>query len=136
MLENGSYNSEIYISKVKNGKYTKSIKLDQNVNSLNGSEEIVGLSGDGNYMLFYFENDAHYGDLFIAQYENEQVKNVTKLPKEINSKNHEISASISKMGDVIYFASDREGGYGGVDIYSSRKLPNGKWGPPQNLDQQ
>ena len=132
-LPNGSFNSEIYISKVKNGKFTNARKLDQNVNTLNGSEEIIGLSADGQHMLFYYENEEHYGDLFIADYKGDNVKNITKLPKVINSKNHEIAASISKHGDVIYFASDREGGYGGVDIYSCRILPNGKWGPPQNL---
>ena len=133
LLSNGSFLSEIYISKVKNGIYTPSKKIDQNVNSLAGSEEIVGLSGDGKHVLFYFDNEAHYGDLFIADFENENVENLTKLPKVINSKHHEISASITLLGDVIYFASDRDGGYGGVDIYSSRKLPNGKWAPPQNL---
>ena len=132
-LPDGSFNSEIYISKVKNGKFSNARKLDQNVNTLNGSEEIIGLSADGKHMLFYYDNEEHYGDLFIADYKNDNVKNITKLPKVINSKNHEIAASISKYGDVIYFASDRDGGYGGVDIYSCRILPNGKWGPPQNL---
>jgi tetratricopeptide (TPR) repeat protein len=132
-LTDGSFNSEIYISHVKKGSYTDARKLDQNVNSLNGSEEIVGLSADGKHLLFYFNNEEYYGDLFIADYINGKIKNIVKLPKVINSKNQEIAASISKFGDVIYFASDREGGYGGVDIYLSRVLPNGKWGPPQNL---
>ncbi|HCQ28669.1 MAG TPA: hypothetical protein DIU39_00170, partial [Flavobacteriales bacterium] len=55
------------------------------------------------------------------------------LPKEINSKYTEIAAAISPDGNAIYFASHRPGGYGGVDIYVSRKLPNGKWAKAQNL---
>jgi tetratricopeptide (TPR) repeat protein len=133
ILPNGSYNSEIYISQVKNGQYSKARKLDQNVNTLNGSEEIIGMSSDGKYFLFYYDNEENYGDLFIADYEDQTVKNVQKLPEVINSKTHEIAGSISKNGDVIYFASDRDGGFGGVDIYKSLKLPNGKWGPAQNL---
>ena len=132
-LADGSYNSEIYISSVKNGQFGNARKLDQNVNTLNGSEEVIGLSADGKHIMFYYDNEEHYGDLFIADYKNNKVSNIVKLPKVINSKNHEIAASISKFGDVIYFASDREGGYGGVDIYSSRMLPNGKWAPAQNL---
>ncbi|MBL4593349.1 MAG: tetratricopeptide repeat protein, partial [Flavobacteriales bacterium] len=97
-LPDGSYNSEIYISKVKNGKYSNARKLDQNVNTLNGSEEIIGLSADGKHLLFYYENEEHYGDLFIADYKNDNVKNIVKLPKVINSKSHEIAASISKFG--------------------------------------
>lgn len=132
-LVDGNFNSEIYISKVKNGKFTNARKLDQNVNTLNGSEEITGLSADGQHLLMYFNNEEHYGDLFIADYVEDQVKNIEKLPKVINSKSHEIAASISQSDDVIYFASDRDGGFGGVDIYVSRKLPNGQWGPAINL---
>lgn len=132
-LPNGLYHSEIYITKVKNGAFQNARKLDQNVNTLDGSEEVVGLSADGKKMLFYYDNAEHYGDLFIADYDNGKVKNIEKLPKVINTKNHEIAASINSEGDEIFFASDREGGYGGVDIYVSRILPNGKWGPAQNL---
>lgn len=134
LRSNGSYYSEIYLSETKIGVFSKARKLDQNINTLEGDEEIVGLSTDGDFMLFYFENESSFGDLHLAGYNNlEGVFEVEKLPKVINSKNHEIAASISKFGDVIYFASDREGGYGGVDIYVSRKLPNGKWSQAQNL---
>lgn len=129
----GSFTSQIYFSKTKNGELTKSRILDQNINTHNGNEEIVGMSPDGDFLLFYFENEQHFGDLFIAEFENEEIKNLQKLPKTINSKNHEIAATISKNGDVIYFASDREGGFGGVDLYMSLKLPNGDWAPAQNL---
>lgn len=129
----GTFTSEIYFSKTKNGELGKVRKLDQNINTLTGNEEIVGMSPDGDFLIFYFENETNSGDLFIAEFENEEVKNLQKLPKSINSKNHEIAASISKNGDVIYFASDREGGFGGVDLYMSLKLPNGEWAPAQNL---
>ena len=131
---NGEYTSEIYISKVKNGSFSKARKLDQNVNSLEGSEEIIGLSSNGDYMLFYYENEQSFGDIYIAEYSEENgVSNVQKLPDGINSNKHEIAASISRFGDALYFASDREGGYGGVDLYVSRKLPNGKWKAAENL---
>ena len=130
----GSFYSEVYISQVKNGVFSKAIKLDQNINTLEGSEEIVGLSARGDFMMFYFDNKESFGDLHFAEYNAvDGVFEVEKLPKEINTKNHEIAASISKFGNAIYFASDREGGYGGVDIYVSRKLPNGAWSLAQNL---
>lgn len=39
---------------------------------------------------------------------------------------------MSPQGDVLYFASDRPGGFGGLDLYRCR-LQNGKWLPPENL---
>jgi outer membrane protein OmpA-like peptidoglycan-associated protein/tetratricopeptide (TPR) repeat protein len=40
--------------------------------------------------------------------------------------------SISEDGKILYFASDRPGGYGGTDLYRVERL-NGAWGKPVNL---
>lgn len=129
----GSYLSEVYMAKTKNGKYLRAEKIAGDVNKIDASEEIVGMSDDGRYILLYYYNDLNYGDLFLAEFNDNEAINIEKLPKVINSKDYEIAASISNSGDAIYFASNREGGYGGVDLYVSKKLPNGKWGPAQNL---
>ncbi len=129
----GSFYSQVYFSKVKNGKYSKAKGIGEKINTGDGDEEIIGLSADGKFMLFYFDNKDGYGDLFIAQFDGKEVSRVKKLDKTVNSKYTEIAASLSADGQTMYFASDRPGGYGGVDIYSSVRLPNGKWGPAQNL---
>lgn len=41
--------------------------------------------------------------------------------------------AISSDGNTLYFASDQEGGMGGMDIYKSEKGAQGKWGPAVNL---
>lgn len=41
--------------------------------------------------------------------------------------------SISPDGYTLYFASDMDGGKGGMDIYMSRKDSGGVWGPPVNM---
>lgn len=41
--------------------------------------------------------------------------------------------AISEDGNTLYFASDQEGGLGGMDIYKSIKDDKGKWGPAINL---
>ncbi|MGC9341425.1 MAG: PKD domain-containing protein [Bacteroidales bacterium] len=43
-----------------------------------------------------------------------------------------ISPCLGPMGDILYFASDRPGGFGGYDLYVSR-FENGSWTPPKNL---
>ena len=42
-------------------------------------------------------------------------------------------ATISPDGKVMYFASDRPGGFGGTDLYKSVKGMDGKWSAPENL---
>lgn len=39
---------------------------------------------------------------------------------------------LGPMGDILYFASDKTGGFGGFDLYVS-KLENGRWTEPVNL---
>jgi outer membrane protein OmpA-like peptidoglycan-associated protein/tetratricopeptide (TPR) repeat protein len=41
--------------------------------------------------------------------------------------------AINETGDVLYFASDMDGGYGGYDVYKTEKNDRGNWGQPVNL---
>lgn len=54
-------------------------------------------------------------------------------PFEYNSMDYNITTpALSEDGFCLYFASDMEGGYGGLDIYVCNKLGNG-WSKPKNL---
>lgn len=45
----------------------------------------------------------------------------------------ESQPSISANGDRLYFASNRKGGVGGIDIYVCTRLEKGGWSDPRNL---
>lgn len=69
----------------------------------------------------------------IFQAENVAGKwvNITSLPfndREYNT----VHPSISVEGDVLYFSSNREGGAGGMDIWSVQKIGD-DWSEPRNL---
>ncbi len=133
-LSNGSFGSNVYISKVVNGEFQKSSQVQKNINTTDGNEEVIGLSAKGDIMLLYYENKISNGNIFLSNEINEnEFGTPVILESAINSRDHEIAASISRDGNAIYFASDRTGGFGGTDIYISRKLPIGGWGPAQNL---
>ena len=55
------------------------------------------------------------------------------LESSINSKFWETDASLDTYGNIIFFTSDRDGGYGGRDIWMMKRLPNGQWAEAQNL---
>src|SRR5690606_34244436 len=40
--------------------------------------------------------------------------------------------ALSADGSVLYFASDRPGGYGETDIWYCEKQPDSTWGTPKN----
>ncbi|TLX70673.1 tetratricopeptide repeat protein [Labilibacter sediminis] len=41
--------------------------------------------------------------------------------------------AISSDGETLYFVSDRDGGYGGKDIWKTKRTGEGGWGEPENL---
>jgi hypothetical protein len=54
----------------------------------------------------------------------------------VNSSNTENAPTLSPDEHLLFFASDRAGGYGGTDIWVSRRQNRGDdfgWGPPVNL---
>ena len=55
------------------------------------------------------------------------------LENNVNSKYWETTANLDLYHNILLFVSDREGGYGGRDIWMVKKLPNGNWTKPQNL---
>lgn len=40
---------------------------------------------------------------------------------------------VAQRGDILYFASNRAGGQGGLDIWFARRASDGGWGEPTNL---
>ncbi len=71
------------------------------------------------------------GDIYSTKYIDGNWTEPQKLDKSINSKSNEIQACLSPTGTRLYFVSDREGGYGGYDIWYCEKFGD-KWGPAVN----
>lgn len=73
-------------------------------------------------------------DIFTSDRVNEKWSPLRRMGKEINDKNtFEGMPSITADGKSLFFASAREGGYGGIDIYRSDREKDGTWGLAQNL---
>lgn len=132
----GRYNEDIYISTRTNGEWSSPSSIGPNINT-EGNDASISLSPDGQkLLLFRYQNEsltASSGDLYISRLKGHTWTQPTKLPESINSKAWEPSACLSSDERILYFASDREGGYGGTDLYMVRLLPNGDWALPMNL---
>ncbi len=72
-------------------------------------------------------------DIWMADVEGTDIKKPGPLPGSVNSDAWDSQATISCDGRTIYFASNREGGLGGTDIWVSRLLEGGVWDEPVNL---
>lgn len=72
-------------------------------------------------------------DIWEAQIEGHEIKEVKPILGHPNSEKWESQAAISCDGRTLYFSSIREGGLGGADIWYSKKMLDGNWSPPMNM---
>ncbi|MCE3228359.1 MAG: hypothetical protein K0S32_2910 [Bacteroidetes bacterium] len=70
--------------------------------------------------------------IFEATMNRNGFERVSELPFNKNDYNF-AHPSISADGKTLYFASDMDGGKGGMDIYKCVKNTDGSWGTPENL---
>ncbi len=73
-------------------------------------------------------------DIYYTDYVDNEWTQLRKMSSNINSNNtFEGQPSITADGEILYFASAREGGYGGLDIYRSVRESDGNWSKAENL---
>lgn len=99
---------------------------------VDGDVYTTAFSYDGKEMYLY-RSDNFIGNIYTSTYHDGTWSTLTKLNDNINTKYWESHASVSKDGNTLYFSSNRKGGYGALDIYTSKRMSNGDWGPAKNL---
>jgi len=99
-----------------------------------GPIRTVGISSNGN-ILILARNDNDDYNLYYSQFDKAKKTwaPIAKFPKEINTRSWETFGSLSSKGDTLYYSSNKEGGYGGFDLYYSVKQLAGEWSQPINM---
>lgn len=130
----GQYYESVYFSQKVNREWEVASPVKGAINTAK-HDACVGLSSDGKRMFLFRTNPNMVGgDL----YESIEINGFWSIPLKLSDKINgefsiEPSASISLNERVLYFSSNREGGYGGFDLYRVVLLPNGEWSEALNL---
>ncbi|MFO7576077.1 MAG: hypothetical protein R6W67_13065 [Bacteroidales bacterium] len=98
---------------------------------VDGTVFISGLSADGR-TLFLSKNDNFESNVYSSYFDGEKWSPATLLNRNINTRYWESHGFVTEDGNTLIFASDRPGGFGGLDLYISRKV-DGDWGTAVNL---
>lgn len=128
----GQFDEDIYESDLSPDKTWKKAGLVAGELNSVGNERVINTFVDEQSLLV-FKDDGNDGNLYVSNFENGSWKAPQYWGSGINTVADETYASFTSDGRILYFVSNRDGGYGGSDIYKCLKLPNGKWGPAQNL---
>lgn len=105
--------------RLEDGAWSSPVNLGSSINT-EGDEEAPFITNDGK--MLYFSSTGHFGlgeeDIYFSRLDNqERWSTPINLGKPVNSAGRELGFFLSADGQVGYFASSREGGYGGMDIY-------------------
>lgn len=125
----GQQNTDIYVSRMgSDGVFSKPEVLGPNVNSP-GKEESVQIHPDGKTL--YFSSDGRPGmgglDIYMSRMDKDgNWGPAMNLGYPINTPGDENSVLVNADGKLAYFASDRPGGLGDLDLYGFELYPEAR----------
>lgn len=126
---------DFYASKKENGEWQPRYKLDYPINT-GYNEGAQCVSPDGKY-LFYTICNTDFGNGSCDLYWSKRIGNRWSRPRNfdapVSTKFWESQPSIAPDGKTIYFASNRPGGIGKMDIWKTTMTEEGLFSVPENL---
>lgn len=128
-------NEDFYQSTKQTNQWQTATYLSAQINTPTNNEGSQSISQDGKYLFFTGCNRPDglgRCDIYISQKKGDEWGKPFDLSPPINTSGWESQPSISADGRTLYFVSNRQGGYGGYDIWKSTLTPKG-WGQPENL---
>lgn len=126
--------TDIFVSTLdKNNNWASPKPIDKSINSI-GFEASPTFTADGNTMYFVSERMSGEGkaDIWTSQLENGHWSKPVNLGETINTPYQETTVFVSEDGMYLFFSSNGHKGYGGYDVYVSKKI-NSEWSKPVNL---
>ncbi|MFT5229316.1 MAG: Tol biopolymer transport system component, partial [Urechidicola sp.] len=125
----GLKNLDIYISSLgDDGVWTTAERMSDVINTPKDESSVL-IHPDGRTL--YFTSNGHLGmggeDVFLSRIDkNGEWSLPVNLGYPINTFNNENSLVVSTSGELAYFASDRTGGMGGMDLYQFELYPKAR----------
>lgn len=99
---------------------------DQNAFNYNISANSIAFN---EHQFFVCKSDK----IYVAAGKDSTWETPVILSDSVNNGFAQNHAFVSPDGKTIYYSVNNSGGLGGLDIYKSELLNNGRWGPPENL---
>jgi tetratricopeptide (TPR) repeat protein len=133
--QDGKYFEDVYVTRrsKEDGSWMEP-EVIETISNPRKNEATISVSVDGKWLFVYVDDEGD-GNIYISEINQEtgEYSRLQKLEDKINTTSWETHATISRDGTILYFVSDREGGYGGRDIYKVVKNNDGTWGNVTNL---
>jgi len=123
------YFEDIYVTYYDEGRWS----LPENSYDLNSNnhDATAGISSDGSILFIYKSSGGN--NLYASVLQDNVYVIPDRLDSKINAGLRQTSASLSFDKTTLYFTSQMEEGYGGLDIYYSQRDAKDRWQDPVNI---
>jgi len=129
----GYYTADIFVSENKYGEWSKSKRISSTINTPM-VEETAGLSADAAYLFVHVDNMEIKSQTLVSEKKGKSFMELKPMGPNINTPGAGAgSVTITQDKKIIFFASAKDGSSAGSDIFMSKFLPTGQWGPAENL---
>ena len=127
---------DIYISHSESDKIWTAPQSISNLINSSYNEGTCSVTADGNFLIFTScDSPDSQGscDLYSAEKVGEEWKAPKNMGTKINSSSWDSQPSLSADGRMLFFSSDRRGGFGGNDIWYAVRKADGTWSESINI---
>ena len=128
--DTGEMKEDIYaVYKQKDGSWSEPEILNINTDEHAAS---ISVSPDAQTLYIYYDEGGN-GNIYKSELIGERWTEPELMGSDINTGAWETHITVSPDEKTLYFTSDREGGYGGRDIYRCVKMPDDTWSKALNI---
>ena len=130
----GRGSCDIYFTiRTEEGLWVDPMNLGSPINT-RAWESQPSLSADKQTLYFARETQDAGSDIFMSKMQpNGKWGYPERLDSNINTRGREATPFIHPDNQTLYFSSNGHPGFGDMDIFISRRQPDGSWGPAVNL---
>jgi hypothetical protein len=130
--------NDLFVTRKVNGTWTEPELIGFPISTDAGNEHCPVILQDGSTLCFASAREGGYGgsDIYCSQPDgNGNWTEPVNQGPNINTASQEFHFTQDENG-MVYFTSNRPGGFGGMDLWGSMQLGPNSWGPATNLGPQ
>lgn len=120
---------KIFVTTYQNNKWSEPLPLNSNINYKSFESKHPAISHGGDTLIFSTNRSGGLGRFDLWMSINSGDDNwgpPMNLGNSVNTKLNELSPSFTAFPNVLFFASEGHEGYGGLDLYMSKRLSTGE----------
>lgn len=126
--------ADVFWAKLRGNEFHKAKGVGMTINS-EFVEEFVGMSAFGDHVFYMIDNMDGFDDIWMTEFTGRRWEKGKTLGESINTDEAEMAATCTPDGQTLFIARlpVEQPGFGGLDIFMSKRLPGGEWSIPVNL---